>query len=103
MTWAFFANWIIVFRPDGNEWLGRAGRFLATTAFSAFVLQNVILYFTTYIWKGPENVARWVLRKLHLEKRSNPDMFSRNICKCLAISVGLIWNFVWYRFFVYAV
>ena len=47
MAWAFLANWFIVFHPDGQDWLGRAGRFLVTTAFSAFVLQNVILYLTT--------------------------------------------------------
>lgn len=102
MTWAFFANWIIVFRPDGNDWLGRAGRFLVTTAFSAFVLQNIILYFTTYVWKGPVNVAFFVVRKLHLDTRLSNDLVSRNTCKTLAILAGLIWNFLWYKLFVFA-
>src|SRR4029079_8274368 len=53
MTWSFLANWFIVFRPDGQEWIQRAGRFLVTTIFSAFVLQTVILYLTTYVWKWP--------------------------------------------------
>jgi putative flippase GtrA len=101
MAWSFLANWFIVFRPAGYEWLERAGRFLVTTAFSAFVLQNVILYFTTYVWKGPVNVALLVFRKLPL-KRLNDDMIARNTCKALAVSAGLIWNFCWYKFFVYA-
>ena len=53
MTWAFLANWFLVFQPAGDAWLDRAGRFLLTTAFSAFVLQNAVLYLTTYRWKTP--------------------------------------------------
>lgn len=102
MTWAFLANWFIVFNPDGQDWLGRAGRFLATTAFSAFVLQNVVLYVTTYVWKGPVDVALFIIGKLRLNHRLNDDMVSRNTCKVLAVSVGLVWNFCWYKFFVYA-
>jgi putative flippase GtrA len=103
MAWAFLANWFIVFHPDGQDWLGRAGRFLVTTAFSAFVLQNVILYFTTYIWKWPVNAGLFLVRQLRLSHRLNDDLVSRNTCKALAVSAGLIWNFCWYKFFVYAV
>ena len=102
MAWAFLANWFIVFHPDGQDWLGRAGRFLMTTAFSAFVLQNVILYVTTYVWKGPVNVALFIVRKLRLNHRLNDDLLSRNTCKALAVLAGLVWNFCWYKFFVYA-
>ena len=102
MAWSFLANWLIVFEPAGQDWLGRAGRFLVTTAFSAFVLQNVILYVTTYVWKGPVKVALFLVRKLRLNHRLKDDTVSRNTCKSLAVSVGLIWNFCWYKFFVYA-
>jgi len=103
MTWSFLANWFIVFHPDGHGWLERAGRFLVTTAFSAFVLQNAVLYFTSYVWKGPVNAALFLLRKLAGNRRLNDDMISRNTCKALAVSAGLIWNFCWYKFFVYAI
>lgn len=103
MTWSFFANWFIVFHPDGHEWAQRAGRFLVTTAFSAFVLQNAVLYFTTYTWKGPSNLALSLLRNLRLDGRLNDDVISRNTCKALAVSAGLVWNFFWYKFFVYAI
>ncbi|HEY0550943.1 MAG TPA: GtrA family protein [Verrucomicrobiae bacterium] len=102
MTWAFLANWFIVFRPEGRDWLERAERFLVTSAFSAFVLQNVILYFTTYVWTGPSRFGVFAVGKLRLNHRLNDDMVSRNICKALAVSAGLIWNFCWYKFFVYA-
>src|ERR1043166_3583851 len=95
MTWSFLANWLIVFQPDGHDWLERAGRFLATTAFSAFILQNSILYLTTYVWSWPVKAALFVLRTLRLQGRLNEDTISRNICKALAVSAGLIWNFCW--------
>jgi putative flippase GtrA len=103
MAWAFLANWLIVFQPAGQDWLGRAGRFLVTTAFSAFVLQNVILYVTTYVWKWPVNAALFLIRQLRLSHRLDDDLVSRNTCKALAVSAGLVWNFCWYKFFVYAV
>lgn len=102
MSWSFVANWILVFQPDGNEWLVRAGRFLITTAFSAFVLQNLILYLTTYLWKWPANLALAIARKIPFVARINEDVISRNFCKSMAVSAGLIWNFCFYKFFVYA-
>jgi putative flippase GtrA len=102
MTWAFLANWFIVFHPDGHDWLPRAGRFLVTTGFSAFVLQNLVLYITTYVWKGPVNSVLFVVRRMRARHQVNEDVWSRNICKALAVAVGLIWNFCWYKFFVYA-
>lgn len=103
MTWSFLANWFIVFHPEGHEWMERAGRFIVTTAFSAFVLQNVILYFTTYLWTGPANAALYVAGKLRLSERLTDDLISRNTCKAIAVSAGLVWNFYWYKFFVYAI
>jgi putative flippase GtrA len=103
MAWSFLANWIIVFHPDGNEWMARAGRFLATTVFSAFILQNVILHVTTRVWKGPVNAVLFLVRTLRLDHRLDDDICSRNTCKALAVSAGLVWNFCWYKFFVYAI
>ena len=92
MVWSFLANWLIVFNPEGQEWLPRAGRFLITTAFSAFVLQNLILYFTTYLWKGPSNMVLLITRNLPTKRALNEDVVSRNTCKVLAVLAGLIWN-----------
>ena len=102
MAWSFLANWFIVFQPGGHDWLERAGRFLVTTVFSAFVLQNLVLYLTSYVWKWPANFAVFVVGKLRLKHRLDDDMVSRNTCKALAVAAGLAWNFCWYKFFVYA-
>ena len=103
MTWAFLANWFLVFQPAGDAWLDRAGRFLLITPFSAFVLQNAVLYLTTYRWKTPVKLAQWFVRRLRLDRWLEEDVVSRNTCKGLAVSVGLVWNFCLYKFFVYAV
>ncbi len=78
MLWSFWANWLVVFQPAGHKWLGRAGRFLVTTTFSAFVLQNVILFLTTYVWKRPANLAPASVRKLCPSCRLADDAVTRN-------------------------
>jgi putative flippase GtrA len=103
MIWSFLANWQIVFQSDAQDWLGRAGRFLVTTAFSAFVLQNLVLYWTTSIWQAPTRMALSLVGRLRLKHPLDPDLISRNTCKTMAVSAGLVWNFCWYKFFVYAV
>jgi putative flippase GtrA len=102
MAWSFLANWFFVFHPAGYDWLARAGRFLVTTAFSAFVLQNVILYLTTYVWKAPADLVVNLVRRLAPNRPVNGDAVARNTCKALAVSAGLVWNFCLYKFFVYA-
>lgn len=102
MAWSFLANWFLVFQPDGDAWLARAGRFLLTTAFSAFVLQNVVLHLTTSRWRWPSSIALAFARRLWPGHKWNEDMISRNTCKVLAVGAGLVWNFLWYKFFVYA-
>ena len=97
------ANWFIVFHPDGDAWLERAGRFLVTTTFSAFVLQNAVLHVTSVHWKGPANLAFLVVRNVGLAGRLSEDLVSRNTGKALAVSTGLVWNFCWYKFFVYTI
>lgn len=102
MVWSFLANWFMVFQPEGNAWMERAGRFVVTTAFSAFVLQNLILYFTTNVWKWPVSITLVAVRRLRPLQRMDDDVIARNTCKVMAVSAGLIWNFCWYKFFVYA-
>lgn len=102
MAWSFLANWIFVFAPEGNEWLARAGRFLVTTLFSAFVLQNLVLHLTSHVWKWPSTITRRLVQVWGWSHRFNDDFCDRNTCKILAVSTGLIWNFFWYKFFVYA-
>ncbi|MBM3845774.1 MAG: GtrA family protein [Verrucomicrobia bacterium] len=102
MIWSFLANWQIVFQSEGHDWLERAGRFLVTTAVSAFVVQNLLLYWTTYVWQAPTRMTLSIVERLRWRRLQDPDFISRNTCKTMAVSAGLVWNFCWYKFFVYA-
>ena len=44
----------------------------------------------------------WCGRPPRLERWFDEDVVPRNTCKGLAFSVGLVWNFCFYKFFVYA-
>ena len=102
MAWSFWANGFVVFHPGAPGGWPRAGRFLLATAFSAFGLQNIILYLTGSVWKGPARAAFFVVRQLGWEGRLSEDIVSRNTAKALAVSAGLLWNFCCYKYFVYA-
>ena len=102
MTFNFFANWLLVFRPAGKDWLAMTGKYLVVTSFSAFVLQNLMIRLATNQWHLPARLAFMAVRRCGFERRFPEEFVSRNTPKALAIGVGLIWNFCWYKFFVFA-
>lgn len=102
MTFNFFANWLLVFHPAGNDWLAMTGKYLIVTTFSAFVLQNLMIHLATNHWLLPTRLASTAVRHCGLEQRFPAEFVSRNTAKALAIGAGLIWNFCWYKFFVFA-
>jgi hypothetical protein len=61
----------------------------------------VVLYVTTYVWTWPASIAVTLIRRLRPGHEFDEDVISRNTCKVMAVSTGLIWNFLWYKFFVY--
>ena len=103
MVFNFFANWLMVFRPSGNHWLGMAGRYLVITSVSAFILQNLVIYLTTRHWLLPASMAIKTVRIVRLQHRFDDDFVSRNTSKAVAIATGMVWNFCWYKYFVYVV
>lgn len=102
MAFSFSVNWRFVFHPAGGQWLGRAGRFLLVTAASSYLIQSTVIYGFSRHWMGP---VRWVTSRMMrpaLARRLDPDTIARNIVKAAAVGVGLVWNFAWYRGWVYA-
>ena len=61
-------------------------RFLIITLSAALVLQNAVLAAASGF----------------LDSRCNwPDWFQRNLAKALAVGTGMVWNFTWYRAWVF--
>ena len=102
MVFNFFANWLLVFHPGANDWLVMAAKYLVTTSFSAFILQNVVIHVATRHWLWPARLASAAICHCGLEQKFSEDFVSRNTAKAMAIGVGLVWNFSWYKFFVFA-
>ena len=101
MTFSFLANATLVFGSAGSSWWVTAGRFLGTTMVSAYLVQNAVIYLTTYLWTGPSKMAIGWARRLGVADRLSDDFLARNTSKALAIGCGLVWNFCWYKWFVF--
>jgi putative flippase GtrA len=98
----FMMNFYFVFQPQAPDLFERLIRFAAVTAFSCYVIQSaVILLGTYYSSQSVRRVIRWVR---HLPGGTKLDhlFLEKNLIKGTAVLAGLIWNFSWYKFFVYA-
>lgn len=101
MGFSFTVNWHFVFHPVGREWLGRAGKFLLVTATSSYLLQSAVIHFLSRTWLGPVRLATALAGGWAPTRSLSADAVARNTVKAAALGVGLLWNFAWYRGWVY--
>jgi putative flippase GtrA len=102
MGFSFTVNWHFVFHPAGAEWLGRAGKFLIVTATSSYLIQSAVIHLLSGHWSGLVAAATRGCRRLPMCRQWSGDLLARNTVKAAAVGVGLLWNFAWYRWWVYA-
>jgi putative flippase GtrA len=102
ICFSFTVNLFFVFQPEGGHVMDRVVRFLIVTTFSAYVLQNLVIFVTSQVWLLPVRTAVWASRYFVLTRSLGDDFVKRNSVKLMAVSVGLVWNFLWYRFFVFS-
>ncbi len=102
MSFSFSANWHFVFHPVGSEWLGPAAKFLVVTATSSYLLQSLVIHGLSHWWLGPVHAAQRFAGCLWWLRERSADLVARNTVKAAAVGVGLLWNFAWYRAWVYA-
>lgn len=101
MTWSFVANWLLVFQPNQAAAGTRLGRFLAVTCFSGWVLQSTVIRAVDGVFPatlgdpGANPRRRPFLKKMGGWVRQHGS-------KVAAIALGYVWNFCWYRAWVYA-
>ncbi len=101
ICFSFTVNLLFVFQPEVYQVGSRAVKFLAVTLFSAYGLQNLVIYLTGRVWLAPVNAALWLARRNRFTRTLEEDLIKRNTVKALAVSTGLVWNFLWYRYFVF--
>jgi putative flippase GtrA len=102
MTVSFTTNLLLVFHPTRMQALERGVNFILVTAFSSYVLQNAVIYVTSSVWLLPVRAALWSLRKLPVAGGWSDEFVQKNVVKALAVLAGLMWNFTWYKFFVFS-
>ena len=102
MTFSFTVNWQLVFRPDTAEWINRALRFLLVTSLSSYGLQSVVIFILSNRWRKPVAMAQAVAGKIPVVCSWGAETVDKNVVKGAAVIAGLLWNFLWYKYFVYA-
>ena len=100
MAFSFTANFF-VFQPHTFDAPEQATKFIIVTAVSLYVIQNVVIYLTTNVWIQPVRWANSATQKIQLTSGWSEAFVSKNTVKLLATGCSLVWNFLWYRFYVY--
>ena len=100
MAFSFSANFF-VFQPGVVRAPEQAVKFIVVTAFSLYVIQNVIIYVTSNLWVQPVKAAQALSQKCPLTRNCSDSFISKNTVKLLATVCSMIWNFLWYKYYVY--
>lgn len=101
MTFSFTINLLFVFPPDKFSVFERAVKFALVTACALYGIQSIVIHLTTNIWRWPVWFAVTNARKVPLIRNWSEDMIGRNVVKILATGFSLVWNFLWYKFYVF--
>ena len=100
MGFSFLANFR-VFQPEIINASEQVLKFIVVTAFSLYIIQNIIIYVTSNLWLQPVQTVLALSRKHALSSSWNDDFISKNTVKFLATACSLVWNFLWYKYYVY--
>ena len=100
MGFSFLANFR-VFQPEIINASEQVLKFIVVTAFSLYIIQNIIIYVTSNLWLQPVQTVLALSRKNALSSSWNDDFISKNTVKFLATACSLVWNFLWYKYYVY--
>ena len=101
MAVSYTLNGMLVFSAPGGLSIDQVPKFLVVTCFSCYVLQNlIILSFTR------ASIIRACVMRLLMSfgggcKSLSEDMLSKNAAKAFGVLCGLLWNFFWYKYYVY--
>lgn len=101
MVFSFMVNWQFVFHPAGSDWLVRGMRFLVVTATSSYLIQSLVIHALSCRWSGPVRIAQRIAGWLPVVRDWTAEAVARNAVKTASVGVGLLWNFAWYRAWVY--
>jgi putative flippase GtrA len=97
ITISYFLNHKIVFRHHTSPQFKNYLFFLLTTGASVLVIQNTVIYFFT------NNISIFPPSLFSVPGlRINHHVVEVNVAKALAVMVGMVWNFLLYKHFVFS-
>lgn len=101
MSVSFSWNRLWVFGDlNAKEW--PVAEFLAVTFVSAYGIQSLVIYLLSRKRRIPVRLTDKLSDLLGANRETVADVVDRNAVKIAAVGLGLIWNFSWYRWFVFA-
>ena len=101
MMFSFTLNLLWVFNPDHRLVPDRAWKFIVVTALALYGVQTVIIWLGSRVWPTPIFALSSRYAGFLPERLRNPEVLNRNLVKLLATGASLLWNYLWYRFYVF--
>jgi putative flippase GtrA len=101
MTFSFFVNLLWVFSPQRRLVPRRAFRFIWVTCCALYGVQNIVIWLTSNVWSGPFDQLAAECQQLLALGAGHEDLIARNLVKTLATAASMMWNYLWYRFYVF--
>lgn len=101
MLFSFVANRRFVFSAAGSSWRRQAALFFLGTAFSMYVLQNLVIVGLLRLFPAPTELAATLGRWLGVRPAVAMILIRSNAAKLGATVVSLVWNFSFYRWIVF--
>jgi len=102
MGLGFALHFALVFHPPDARVPLRLARYLVTVGASVYGVQNLVIYALDGWWPSPARVAQGVVRRFDRVGRYSDDLIDRMTGKVAATLVGMVWNFLFFKYFVYA-
>jgi putative flippase GtrA len=101
MTFSFAMNLKFVFPVLGGDILMLSAKFLGTTAFSLYIVQNAVIFIATRLRTMYACRLKTLLQYLPPNRRPAEDFVERNGVKLLAVLASLTCNFLAYKYIVF--
>jgi len=101
MIGSYFLNRNWTFANQGDPLMG-AIKFFATTILGIYVIHNGIVYLLTKKIMWPGKLALKIVRVFPFLKKLSDSFVTDNFAKVCAIAITLVYNFIVYKFFVFA-
>jgi putative flippase GtrA len=102
MALGFGLHFALVFHPSDPQLAVRVSRYLMTVGCSVYGVQNLVIYALGDVWRRPVRFAQGFVRLIDGESLERDDFIDRMTGKIAATAAGMVWNFVLFKYVVYA-